>query len=246
MVPRLIVLLTALAAACAAGFVTSTSPAATQGCRLATATKLTGHISMTLNESAHAVVPSTPYSITIALSRQASHVGIHLKRLRHAIGGYYGFVGGASGGSFAVHDSYADNKGTSGTLTADGPARALTTGLFGHPNSCTYQLGANFWVPGKFGGNVDSSGYSSRIADSVLTRTSKVPSSGHMSGSALVPVVDDCSIDYGSAGCVGYSGGWSTDFTMFKKCGTTSAGTCPSSEDTDFGEATISWNLSPG
>jgi hypothetical protein len=62
-----------------------------------------------------------------------------------------------------------------------------------------------------------------------------------------VPVdADGCGIDYGTAGCVGYSGGWSNDFTMFKRCGTTSAGTCRSNEDTDFGEATISWSLAPG
>jgi hypothetical protein len=33
---------------------------------------------------------------------------------------------------------------------------------------------------------------------------------------------------------------------MLKRCGTTSAGTCQSEDDTDFGDATISWNLSPG
>jgi hypothetical protein len=75
----------------------------------------------------------------------------------------------------------------------------------------------------------------------------KAPSSVKLVGSALVPVdADGCGIDYGTAGCVGYSGGWSNDFTMFKRCGTTSAGTCPSNEDTDFGEATISWSLAPG
>jgi hypothetical protein len=61
-----------------------------------------------------------------------------------------------------------------------------------------------------------------------------------------VPAAYDCDITYGTAGCAGFSDGWSTKFAMLKRCGATSAGTCQSEDDTDFGDATISWNLSPG
>jgi hypothetical protein len=126
-------------------------------------------------------------------------------------------------------------------------ADVADAGLAGHPNTCLYQLAVSFWTRATFSGTLDGSRYSTAITDSLLTRSRKAPSSGKLVGSALVPVdADGCGIDYGTAGCVGYSGGWSNDFTMFKRCGTTSAGTCPSNEDTDFGEATISWSLAPG
>jgi len=245
-VPRLTFLLAALAAACAAGFVTATSPAATQGCALSSVSKLHGHVAMTLHESATAKIPGTEHSISLTLSRQASDVSVHLKKLRTK-SGYYVFVGGSSGGSLDVNDTYSSDGGQSGKLTADGPVKGLTAGLGGHPNTCLYQLSVGFWIRAAFHGNFDGSPYTTGISDSLLTRTRKVPASGKLAGSALVPVdADGCGIDYGSAGCVGYSGGWSNDFTMFKRCGTTSAGTCPSDEDTDFGDATISWSLSPG
>ena len=245
---RVAIIVIALGAACAAGFVTANSPAATQRCRLSSAKKLDGHVSLTLHESATGVIPGTQHSITISFSRQATDIGVHLARLRTRVPGYYGFVGGARGGSFTVHDAYTTDDGKSdGTMTDTGPVHGLPAGIFGHPNTCTYQLSVGFWTQTHFSGNFDNSGYTTRISDSLLTRTRKVPASGKLAGSALVPVDSDgCGIDYGSAGCVGYFGGWSNDFTMFKECGTTSAGTCPSAEDTDFGEATISWSLSTG
>jgi hypothetical protein len=248
-VPRVIFVAGAVAAATAAGFVTANSPAATQACRLTNVGKLHGHVSLTLNESATGVIPDTQHSITVSLSRKATNVSVHLAKQRSRVPGYYVFLGGSSGGSFTVGDTYASDDATStGTLTASGsPVRSLTAGLAGHPNTCLYQLGVSFWTRATFSGTLDGSRYSTAIIDSLLTRSRKVPSAGKLAGSALVPVdADGCGIDYGTAGCVGYSGGWSNDFTMFKRCGTTSAGTCPSNEETDFGEAMISWSLAPG
>lgn len=247
MVPRVILVAGAVAAATAAGFVTTNSPAATQACRLTSVDKLHGHVSLALNESATGVIPDTQHSITVSLSRKATNVSVRLAKQRSRVPGYYVFIGRSSGGSFAVDDTYAGEE-TSGTLTANaGPVRSFTAGLAGHPNTCLYQLAVSFWTRATFSGTLDGSRYSTAITDSLLTRSRKAPSSGKLVGSALVPVdADGCGIDYGTAGCVGYSGGWSNDFTMFKRCGTTSAGTCPSNEDTDFGEATISWSLAPG
>ena len=238
----------AVAAATAAGFVTANSPAATQACRLTNVGKLHGHVSLTFHESATGVIPGTSHSITVSLSRAATNVGVHLTKLRTKVPGYYVFVGRSSGGSFAVDDTYAsDDETETGTLTAKGATRSFTAGLAGHPNTCLYQLSVGFWTRATFSGTLDGSRYSTAMTDSLLTRSRKAPSSGKLVGSALVPVdADGCGIDYGTAGCIGYSGGWSNDFTMFKRCGTTSAGTCPSNEDTDFGDATISWSLAPG
>ena len=243
---RVILVAGAVATATAAGFVTANSPAATQACRLASVGKLHGHVSLTFNESATGVIPGTLHSITVSLSREATNVGVHLTKLRTKVPGYYVFVGRSSGGSFAVDDTYASGDDT-GTLTAKGAVRSFTAGLGSHSGPCGYQLAVSFWTRASFSGTIDGSRYSTAITDSLLTRSRKAPSSGKLVGSALVPVdADGCGIDYGTAGCVGYSGGWSNDFTMFKRCGTTSAGTCPSNEDTDFGDATISWSLAPG
>ena len=236
----------AVATTAAAGFVTANSPAATQTCRLTSAGKLHGHVSLTFHESATGVIPGTSHSITVSLSRKATNLGVRLTKLRTRVPGYYVFFGRSSGGSFAVDDTYASDEET-GTLSANGPPRSIGAGLAGHPNTCRYQLSVSFWTRASFSGTLDGSRYSTAISDSLLTRSRKVPASGKLVGSALVPVeADGCGIDYGTAGCIDYSGGWSNDFTMFKRCGTTSAGTCPSNEDTDFGEATISWNLSVG
>ena len=244
----IVILAGAVATATAAGFVTANSPAATQACRLTSVGKLHGHVSLALNESATGVIPGTKHSITVSLSRHATNVSVHLAKQRSRVPGYYVFLGRSSGGSFSVDDTYADDQGTeTGTLTAKGAPRSIGAGLAGHPNTCLYQLGVAFWTRASFSGTIDGSRYLTAMSDSLLTRSRKVPSSGKLVGSALVPVdADGCAIDYGTAGCVGYSGGWSNDFTMFKRCGTTSAGTCPSNEDTDFGEATISWSLAPG
>jgi hypothetical protein len=246
-VPRVILLASVVATATAAGFVTANSPAATQACRLASVAKLHGQVSMTFHESATGVIPDTKHSITVSLSRQAT-IGVHLKKLRAnpRLPGYYVFFGRSTGGSFDVDDTYASDEET-GTLTANGAPRSIGAGLAGHSNTCLYQLSVSFWTRATFSGTLDGSRYSTAISDSLLTRSRKAPSSGKLVGSALVPVdADGCGIDYGTAGCIGYFGGWSNDFTMFKRCGTTSAGTCPSDEDTDFGEATVSWNLSLG
>lgn len=246
MVPRVIVVAAAVAIATAAGFATASSPAATQACSLSSIGKLHGHVSMTFHESATAVIPDTSHSITVSLSRKATNIGVHLTKLRSKVPGYYVFLGRSSGGSFVVDDKYASEEAT-GAFTAKGPPRSLTAGLAGHSGPCLYQLSVGFWTRATFSGTLDGSSYPTGMTDSLLTLRRKAPSSGKLAGSALVPVdADGCGIDYGTAGCVGYSGGWSNDFTMFKRCGTTSAGTCPSEEDTDFGDATISWNLSPG
>ena len=249
MVPRVIFVAGVVAAATAAGFVTAKSPAATQRCLLASLGTLQGHVSLALNESATGVIPDTSHSITVSLSREATGLGVRLAKQRTKVPGYYVFFGRSKGGSFAVDDTYADDEGTeTGTLTANGaPPLSISAGLAGHSNTCLYQLSVVFRTRATFSGTLDGSRYSTVMSDSLLTRSRKAPSSGKLVGSALVPVdADGCGIDYGTAGCVGYSGGWSNDFTMFKRCGTTSAGMCPSNEDTDFGEANISWSLARG
>jgi hypothetical protein len=244
--PRVMFVAAVVATATAAGFITANTPAAAQACRLTNVHKLHGHVTMTFDESATAVIPGTSHSITVSLSRQATNVPVHLTKRRTTVPGYYLFAGRSSGGSFAVDDTYASDEDT-GTLTAKGAPRSVSAALGGHANSCLYQLGVTVWTRASFSGTLNGSRYSTAMSDALLTRSRKAPSAGKLVGSALVPVdADGCGIDYGTAGCVGYSGGWSNDFTMFKRCGTTSAGTCPSDEDTDFGEATISWNLSLG
>ena len=52
-VPRVIFVAAAVAAATAAGFVTANSPAATQRCRLASVGKLHGHVSLALQRVGH-------------------------------------------------------------------------------------------------------------------------------------------------------------------------------------------------
>ena len=119
MVPRVILVAGAVAAATAAGFVTANSPAATQACRLTSVGRLHGHVSLALNESATGVIPDTQHSITVSLSRKATNVSVRLAKQRSRVPGYYVFLGGSSGGSFAVDDTYASGE-TSGTLTANG------------------------------------------------------------------------------------------------------------------------------
>jgi hypothetical protein len=244
-VPRLILFGAVLAGACAAGFVTATSPAATARCGLSGVQKLHGQVSMTYQEAANAVIPGTTNSITISLSRQANDVAVHLGRLKTKVPGYYLFNGRSSGGSFAVADQYA-SKETSGSLTANSVSQPALATLGGHLGPCRYQLAVYFTTRGTFGGNTDWSGYSPNVSDAFVTPQRKVPPSGRLAGSTVVPAASDCDITYGTAGCAAFSGGWTTDFTMFKRCGTTSAGKCQSDEDTDFGDATISWNISPG
>ena len=167
MVPRVILVAGAVATATAAGFVTANSPAATQACRLTSVGKLHGHVSLTLNESATGVIPDTQHSITVSLSRKATNVSVHLAKQRSRVPGYYVFLGGSSGGSFAVDDTYAGEE-TSGTLTANGgPVRSLTAGLAGHPNTCLYQLAVSFWTRATFSGTLDGSRYSTAITDSL-------------------------------------------------------------------------------
>lgn len=243
MVPRLILLVGVVAAGCAAGFVTATSPAATQACALSSVGKLHGHVSMTFNESANGVIPGTPYTVTVSFARHATGVPVHLKKLKSRVPGYYVFIGGSSGGWFVVND--ANTGDGEGTMTASGPSLPFTAGLAGHAGPCRYQLAVDFRIRATSTGTAANE-YSTTVGSSFVTPQRKVPSSGKLAGSTIVPAASDCDLTYGTAGCAGFSGGWTTKFTMLKRCGATSAGTCQSEDDTDFGDATISWNLSPG
>jgi hypothetical protein len=243
MVPRLILLFGVVAAACAAGVITATSPAATQACALSSVGKLHGHVSMTFNESANGVIPGTPYTVTVSFARHATNVAVHLKKLKSKVPGYYFFVGGSNGGSFVVNDTYSGD-GT-GTMTASGKSLPITAGLGGHAGPCRYQLSVSFLIRTTSTGTA-AAGYSGTVGTTFTTPQRTVPSSGKLAGSTIVPAAYDCDITYGTAGCAGFSDGWSTKFAMLKRCGATSAGTCQSEDDTDFGDATISWNLSPG
>ena len=254
MVPRLIrrgLVVAGVSAACAAGFVTATSAstASTQACRLASVSSLHGHISMTVHETASGEIPGTTHSEVISLSRQASNVAIDLKKKRLKVRGWIGYYGYSHGGTFAVEDTVAfTGSDTSGTLTANGPptkvgavlAAAIVNG------SCGYELGVSFRKKATFNGSPGLS-YAATVSNAVVTPSRKVPPSGKLAGSAQVPLEwDDCALLESPGGCVAYSGAWSTDFTMLKRCNATSAGKCPSADDTDLGEAQISWNLSPG
>jgi hypothetical protein len=242
MVPRLIVVAGIVAAACAAGFATASSPAATQAnrCGLASYKSLHGHVSMTYNESASGEIPGANKSVTILFNRQATSVPVHLHRLKAnpRLPGYYFYTGGSSGGSFTVND--ASTGADEGTMTASGPSLPFIAGLGGHAGPCLYQLSVSFRIRAAATGDA-AVGYSSYIGSTFTT-----PRSKKLSGSTVVPGAGDCDITYGSAGCVGFSGGWTTKFVMLKRCGATSAGQCQSLDDTDFGDATISWSLSPG
>jgi hypothetical protein len=125
-------------------------------------------------------------------------------------------------------------------MKANGPSLHTLAGLGGHAGACRYQLSVAFAIRTTPSGEA-TSGYPTAV-DSTFT----TPLSKKLSGSTIVPAVSDCAIDYGTAGCAGFSGGWTTKFTMLKRCGATSAGKCQSADDTDFGDATISWSLSPG
>jgi hypothetical protein len=238
MVPRLIVVAAIVAAACGAGFVTANSPAATQRCMLASVKSLHGHAAMTFNESANGVIPGTPYNVAVSFNRQANNVAVHLKKLKSRVPGYYVFVGGSSGGSFAVDD--ANTGDGEGTMKANGPSLPIIAGLGGHAGPCRYQLSVSFRIRATPSGTA-ANGYSTTVGTTFTT-----PQAKKLTGSTIVPAADDCDITYGTAGCAGFSGGWTTKFVMLKRCGATSAGTCPSADDTDFGDATISWSLSPG
>ena len=242
MVPRLIVFAAIVGAACAAGFVTANSPAATQAnrCGLASYKSLHGHASMTYIESANGVIPGTPHNVAVSFNRQASDVAVHLKKLKAnpRLPGYYVYVGGSNGGSFAVDD--ANTGDGEGMMQANGPSLPIIAGLGGHAGPCRYQLSVSFRIRAKPSGPA-SSGYPTMVGITFTT-----PQSKKLSGSTIVPGAYDCDITYGTAGCAGFSGSWTTKFEMLKRCGATSAGQCQSPEDTDFGDATISWNLSPG
>ena len=242
MVPRVIVVAAVVATATAAGFVTANSPAATKAnrCGLASYRGLHGHASMTYNESANGVIPGTGKSVSVVFSRQANDVAVHLKKLNAnpRLPGYYVYVGASRGGSFAVKDT---NTGDGeGTMTATGPSLPIIAGLGGHAGPCRYQLSVSFRIHAAAQGDA-TTGYPTTIGDTFTTPLSK-----KLSGSTIVPGAADCDITYGTAGCAGFSGSWTTKFEMLKRCGATSAGKCQSADDADFGDATISWSLSPG
>ena len=125
-------------------------------------------------------------------------------------------------------------------MKADGASLPITAGLGGHAGPCRYQLSVGFRIRAKATGEA-ANGYSTMVGTTFTT-----PQSAKLTGSAIVPAVNDCDITYGTAGCAGFSGSWTTKFVMLKRCGATSAGQCQSADDTDFGDATISWSLSPG
>jgi hypothetical protein len=239
MVPRLILVAGAVAVATAAGFVTANSGAANR-CGLSAYKGLHGHASMTYSESANGVIPGTGKSVAIVFSRQANSVPVHLKRLKAnpRLPGYYVYVGGSSGGSFSVND--ASTGADEGTMTASGPSLPITAGLGGHAARCGYFLSVSFRI------RVATTGDAAAGYPTIVGITFTTPFSKKLSGSTIVPGAADCDISYGTAGCAGFSGGWTTKFEMLKRCGATSAGQCQSLDDTDFGDATISWSLSPG
>lgn len=239
MVPRLILVAGAVAVATAAGFVTANSGAANR-CGLAAFKTLHGHASMTYSESANGEIPGANKSVTILFNRQATDVPVHLHRLKAnpRLPGYYVYVGGSSGGSFNVSD--ASTGADEGTMTANGASLPIIAGLGGHAGPCRYQMSVSFRIRAATTGDA-AQGYPTMIGITFTT-----PQSKKLSGSTIVPGAEDCDITYGTAGCAGFSGGWTTKFEMLKRCGATSAGQCQSAEDTDFGDATISWSLSPG
>jgi hypothetical protein len=247
MVLRLILISAAVAATTAAGFVTANSPAATQACRLASVGKLHGHLSMSVHETATGLVPGTTRSEVVSLSRQASNVSVQLKKKKLRIPGWTGYYGYSQGGSFNVADSFDNGSGGTGTLTGKGAPKRLGAVLAASPGGgCGYELGVTFALKTTFSGSISLS-VSPSVSDFIITPSRKVPSSGKLAGSATVRLEPTgCALIYSPGGCVMYSGGWSNDFTMFKRCGTTSAGKCPSDDETDFGEAQINWNISPG
>lgn len=238
----MILVAAAVATATAAGFVTANSPAGTQAnrCGLAAYKGLHGHASMTYDESAHGEIPGTNKSVTISFNRQATDVPVHLHRLKAnpRLPGFYVYTGGSSGGSFSVND--ASTGADEGTMTAGGPSLPFIAGLGGHAGPCRYQLSVSFRIRAAATGTA-TDGYPTMVGITFTT-----PQSKKLSGSAGVPGAYDCDITYGPEGCAGFSGGWTTKFEMLKRCGATSAGTCQSPDDTDFGNATISWSLSPG
>jgi len=146
-----------------------------------------------------------------------------------------------------VADTFDNGSGGTGTLTGKGVPQLVGAVLAASPGGgCGYEVGVTLGMRTTFGGNVGLS-VSTFVSDFIITPSRKVPSSGKLAGSANVRLEPTgCALIYSPGGCAMYSGGWSNDFTMFKRCGTTSAGTCPSDDDTDFGEAHISWSLSPG
>jgi hypothetical protein len=247
---RVIVLAAVVTTATAAGFVTANSPAATQACRLASVGTLKGHVSMTVNETASGVIPGTKYSEVVSLSRQASNVAIVLKKKKLKIPDWIGYSGYTKGGSFTVADSIAFTESdTNGTLTANGASpqklgAILAVSLAG--GNCGYVLSVRFGIKATFAGSIGLS-VSPYVSDFLITPARKVPSSWRLAGNAVVPLeLSQCDFRLSPGGCVMYSGGWSNDFTMLKRCNATSAGKCPGERETDLGEAHISWNLSPG
>lgn len=257
MVPRLIVravLVAVVGAGCAAGFVkaTSASTASMQAC-FGSIKTLHGHVSMTLNEVATGDAPGIAGSATVSLARHAANVAVQLRKAKSRLGPTWtGFIGKSHGGSFVAEDSLTLRDGggdaETGTLTAKGAPRTATAGLVAASagGSCGYELSVGFGHASTFSGSLSVS-HTNSISIGFVTPSRHVPPSLKLSGGAVVSAEPTgCELIVRPGGCATFSDGWANDYETLKECHSVVAANCSKPGDTDFGDAKISWSLSPG
>lgn len=227
------------------------APAAASACSsLANVKSFSGHAGLRFNATASGEDPGNGGTETIALSRQASSVEIHLTH-RKLSGGYALFTGKVSGGTVTVDDTFVDTGSTlSGKETYSGPLTNKppnygTAFLALDQSTCSYQLTLGYGVATNFQGDEQINPGTSAGA-SAYSEMEAIPKDFHLIGGAGPDAdINTCPDPRTTKmSCYDFGGGFAVDFGTLFECHSVVASSCESGGQIP-GSTSFIWVLLP-